>query len=380
MKPRDRVLCALNHEEPDRVPIFFGSSLPTSIHIQALQRLQSYLGTTKPINVLSRSYQMALVDEELQILFHSDGRIIIPGPAPSSLAKEISETAFMDEFGIAYEMRPGTIYYEMYFHPLRGKTADEIDNYPWPDLANPLRFRGLGAKARSLRRDSNFAIVGESFCSIFEACYMLRGMENWFMDLRKNLDWAHAVLRKITDLQISSAEGFLDEVGDSIDLIGMGDDLGSQNSTLISPDMYRKIIKPYHAQLIAAIKEKTKAKIVFHSDGNIYAILPDLIEIGVDLINPVQVSARLMSDTARLKKDFGRRLSFCGGIDTQSVLPFGRPEDVRREVRRRINDLAPGGGYICAAVHTIQPDVPPENICALFDEAMKAGLYPINTT
>ena len=157
----------------------------------------------------------------------------------------------------------------------------------------------------------------------------------------------------------------------------MGDDLGSQRAPFISTAMYRELIKPYHCELVSAIKERTQARILYHSDGNIYPLLNDLIETGIDVLNPVHVAARDMGDTARLKREFGSRLSFCGAIDTQQVLPHGTTDDVRREVRRRIKDLAPGGGYILASVHCIQPDVPPENVCALFEEAFVAGRYPI---
>ena len=141
--------------------------------------------------------------------------------------------------------------------------------------------------------------------------------------------------------------------------------------------MYRQLVKPYHTELFRAINALSKAKIFYHSDGDVYPFIGDLIEIGVDILNPVHVSARHMGDTARLKREFGDRLSFCGAIDTQSVLPRGTVEDVRNEVRRRIKDLAPGGGYILSSVHCLQPDVPPENVCAMFEEAVKAGRYPL---
>jgi uroporphyrinogen decarboxylase len=137
------------------------------------------------------------------------------------------------------------------------------------------------------------------------------------------------------------------------------------------------LIKPYHARLIDGVKQQTRAKIFFHSDGNVFPLIGDFIDIGVDVLNPVQVSAREMGDTARLKRMFGKNLSFCGAIDTQSVLPFGTTDDVRQEVRRRIQDLGPGGGYILASVHCLQPDVPPENVYAMLDEAMVAGRYPL---
>ena len=206
---------------------------------------------------------------------------------------------------------------------------------------------------------------------------MLRGMEKWLTDLAGDPEFALALMRQVTDLQREAACRLLEEAGETIDVLVMGDDLGGQKAPLISPRMYRRMVKPFHAELIAAIKSRTQAQIFYHTDGNVYSLLNDLIEVGVDLLNPVQVSSGDMGDTARLKREFGSRLSFCGAIDTQAVLPNGTPDDVRREVRRRIKDLGPGGGYILAAVHCIQPDVPPENVCAMFEEAQVAGRYPL---
>ena len=197
------------------------------------------------------------------------------------------------------------------------------------------------------------------------------------MDLVAAPEFAHALMRKVTDLMIAGVSRYLDVVGQYIDLIITGDDLGTDTSLMMSPQTYREMIKPYHAELMTAIKKRTKAKIFFHSDGNIYRVLGDLVDIGVDLINPVQVSAGDMGNTARLKREFGKHISFCGAIDTQHVLPHGTPEDVRAEVRRRIKDLAPGGGYIVASVHCIQPDVPPENVLAMCDEVAVSGTYPL---
>jgi uroporphyrinogen decarboxylase len=169
----------------------------------------------------------------------------------------------------------------------------------------------------------------------------------------------------------------MEVAGEFIDMVTIADDLGSQNAPLISPKMYRALIQPYQAEIIAAFKRRHPVKVFYHSCGSIYPLINDIIEIGVDLLNPVQVSAEHMDDTARLKREFGSRISFCGGVDTQHVLPHGTPDDVRREVRRRIKDLGPGGGYVVSAVHAIQPDVPPENVCALFEEALSAGWYPL---
>jgi uroporphyrinogen decarboxylase len=375
---RERVLCALNHEEPDRVPVFFGTSGVTTMLVPAYERLKAHLGIKSETRVLSRAFQYARIDEELLVRLGSDGRPLVPRPAPSPLRRELPGPSFVDEWGITWRQNPGTLYYEIAASPLRGLTINDLDGYPWPDRSHPDRFEGLVEEARALHEDTSYATVFLSGVSPFEQICLLRGLDAWMMDLAADPDFVHALMRKVCDLMLAGATEFLEEAGEYVDVLVMGDDLGTQTSTLISPDMYRQLIKPYHAELIAAIKAKTPAKIFFHSDGNIYSLIGDLVEVGVDLLNPVQVSAGDMGDTARLKREFGDRLSFCGAIDTQQLLPYGTPADVRREVRRRIKDLAPGGGYVCATVHCIQPDVPLENICAMFDEALVAGHYPLS--
>ncbi|MBP8108133.1 MAG: hypothetical protein KBG20_13955 [Caldilineaceae bacterium] len=376
MTSRERVLCALNHETPDRVPIFFGTSGVTTMMPHGYDRLKAHLGIQRETQVFWRGLQYVLMDEEVLAWSGSDGRPLIPGPAPSTLDRDISETAYVDGWGCRWERPPQGEYFDPVDSPIRTATIDDLDDYAWPDLAHPSRFAGLREKAKAIQ-DAGYAVVALSGVTPFEQSYMLRGVEQWMYDLAGDPDFALALMRKITDLQKASVIKLLDEAGDFIDVLVMGDDLGSQTSTLISPKMYRQLVKPFHVELMAEIKQRTKAKIFYHSDGNIYSLLPDLIEIGVDLLNPVQVNAGDMGDTARLKREFGDRLSFCGTIDTGWVLPFGTPDDVRAEVRRRIKDLAPGGGYILASVHCIQPDVPLENVIAMLDEAKVAGKYPL---
>lgn len=375
---RERVLCALNHEEPDRVPIFFGTSGATTMLAPGYDRLKAHLGFQGETTVFWRGLQYVLMDEEVLAWSGSDGRPLIAGPAPGALARDISDDAYVDGWGCLWERRPGALYYEVVDSPIRTTTVDDLDRYPWPELAHPSRFEGLREKAKAIQ-DAGYAVVALSGVTPFEQSYMLRGVEQWMLDLAGDPDFALALLRKITDLMKASVIKLLEEAGDSIDVLVTGDDLGSQTSTLISPKMYRRLIKPFHVELMGEIKKRTRAKIFYHSDGNIYSLLPDLIEIGVDLLNPVQVNAGTMGDTARLKREFGERLSFCGAIDTGWVLPSGTPDDVRAEVRHRIKDLAPGGGYILASVHCIQPDVPVENVIAMLEEAKVAGKYPIRT-
>ena len=376
MTSRERVLCALNHEEPDQVPIFFGTSGATTMLASAYERLKAYLGIKGEAKLISRTMQYARIDEEVLLRFGSDGRPLISGPITSSLSKEISENSFIDAWGITWQMKPGALYYEVMKAPLRNAAIDDLDKYPWPDLAHPDRFNGLAKEAQNIH-DAGYAVVALSGINPFEQIQLLRGMDTWMIDLVGDPDFSHALLRKVTDLMLSGTLKLLDEAGEYIDVLVMGDDLGAQNSPIISPAMYRDMIKPYHAEIISAIKKKTRAEIFYHSDGNIYPLINDLIEIGVDLLNPVQVSAKDMDDTERLKREFGDRISFNGAIDTQRVLPHGTTDDVKMEVRKRIKDLGPGGGYICSAVHCIQPDVPPENVCAMFETVLKEGRYPL---
>ena len=377
LTPRERVLCALNHEEPDRVPIFFGTSSPTTMLAAAYEDFKTYLGLQYPPRLLSKTFQYAQLDEEVMVRCGSDGRLIQPRPLPAVLRRELSANKLIDDWGATWEQRPGVPYYEIVDVPLRHASVADLSTYPWPDLAHPARFEGLAAEAKALRENTPYAIVALGYLTIFEHIQILRGLDTWLTDLAADPEFAHAILRKVTDLMVAGLEKYLDAVGPFIDLITFSDDLGSQRAPLISPKMYRRMIKPYQAEVIAVIKRRSKAKVFFHSCGNVYPLIGDFIEIGVDVLNPVQVSAGEMGDTARLKREFGDKITFCGAIDTQWVLPHGTIGDVRAEVRRRIRDLAPGGGYILSAVHCIQPDVPPENVLAMFDEAMIAGRYPL---
>jgi uroporphyrinogen decarboxylase len=374
---RERVMCALNHEEPDRVPLFIGTSGATTLLAPGYEKLKAHLGVQGKTQLLSRALQYARMDEVVLERLGSDGRPLLPHRAPSAFDAGDYSQEYVDEWGVRWQRRSGGLYYEALEPPLAEATIDDLEKYPWPDLAHPSRFDELAEEARRLHEQTSYAVVAMSGVSPHEQIYVMRGLDNWLVDLVANPEFAHALLRRVTDLMLASVTKLLETCGQHIDVIVTGDDLGMQSGPMMSPKLYRKMIKPYHAELLSAIKERTKAKIFFHSDGAVLPLIGDLIEIGVDLLNPVQVSAKGMGDTAYLKRKFGDRLSFCGAIDTRWVLPSGTPEDVRAEVRRRIADLAPGGGYIAASVHCIQPDVPPENVLAMCDEVAAAGQYPL---
>jgi uroporphyrinogen decarboxylase len=216
------------------------------------------------------------------------------------------------------------------------------------------------------------AVIGGG---IFEQPARTMGLQNFLMALLTEPKFADRLMEQITDIYIESCDSYLDELGRYLQVFTFWDDVCTQDGWMIRPEIYRTMIKPKQKRLVEAIKKKTDAKLFYHSCGATFDLIPDLIEIGFDILNPVQVSARGM-DTKRLKQEFGKDMVFWGGgVDTQRVLPFGKPEEVVEEVKRRIDDLAPGGGFVFAAIHNIQAFVPPENIVAAFDTALTYGAY-----
>jgi uroporphyrinogen decarboxylase len=385
MNSRERVMTALDHREPDRVPIDLGASVVTSIALSTCAELRDYLGLPrKPIETLETVQQIAVVDDDLLEVFGVDVLPVLSNP-PAGYQPVFADEgergeSFKDEFGATLRRPKGGFYYDWQEFPLGEPSIEALRRMPWPDPADPARYRGLRQRVQALRAGSDKALFGMAPCGhdLFNQLLRVRGMEEGLMDLVAEPDFAEAFLDRLTDTIITAQGLFLDQVGDLIDVHFTADDLSGQTSPLIAPALYRRMIKPRWARIMEAIRARTKAKIFYHGCGAIGPFLPDLIEIGVEIINPVQVSARGM-DTAELKKKYGRELSFWGGgCDTQRVLSVGRPEEVRREVRRRISDLAPGGGFVFNPVHNIQPCVPPANVAALFQAAREFGRYPIN--
>jgi uroporphyrinogen decarboxylase len=262
-------------------------------------------------------------------------------------------------------------------HPLaETHSIEDLESYPWPDMNDPTRVAHVKAEARKLADENQYAIMGVPWLAFpLERAFAMQRMDSFMLNLGRHPDFARALVAKIAELCKTLMGHFLREIGDDIDMIKIGDDLGMQNNLLMSPRMYREIIKPLHADYISFIKSRTKARLFFHTDGDVFPLIPDFIEMGVDILNPVQTSAGKMSDLGELKRQFGKNMVFCGAIDTHRVLPFGTPEEVRAEVKRVIQTLGQGGGYMLASVHTIMPDVPPENILAMVDAALEFGAY-----
>ncbi len=293
---RDRVLCALNHEEPDRVPLFIGTSGATTILGPGYDRLRKHLGIPcGPIRWFSKPLQYTWMDEEVLVRLGSDGRTVAPGPAQSTLRKEVSDDCIIDDWGVTWKRAPGSLYFEIADSPLRKATLDDIDKYPWPKLTPPGRFDGLADRAKAIQ-DSGYASVLLSGITIFEQACIMRGLDLVLMDMAADEEFFTALLTKIKNLMLGLIEGLLREAGRFIDVIVTGDDLGMTAGPMMSPAAYRRLIKPHHAEILGAIKQRSPTKIFFHSCGNIYRLLGDLADAGVELINPVQVSAGVSAD------------------------------------------------------------------------------------
>jgi uroporphyrinogen decarboxylase len=385
MKPRERVRIALNHEEPDRVPIDLGGTVVSSIALSTYGELRAYLGLPKKkIEVLEVVQQIAVVDDDVLDLFGVDVIPVFANPAagyqPVFVEEPDGGSSFKDEFGATLRKPKSSCYYDWREFPISEPSLDALAKMPWPDPADPARYAGLRERVLRLRSETDRALFGIAPCGhdLFNQLLRVRGMAEGLMDLLANPQFAEAFLDRLTETIITAQTLYLDEIGDLIDVHFTADDLTGQHGPLISPAVYRRMVKPRWAKIIETIKARTKAKILYHTCGATDIFLPDLIEIGVDILNPVQVSADGM-DTAKLKKKYGRTLAYWGGgCDTQSVLVRGTPDEVRAETRQRIRDLAPGGGFVFNPVHNIQPHVPPENIAVMFREALTFGKYPIH--
>jgi uroporphyrinogen decarboxylase len=379
MTGRERVLAALNHQEPDRVPIDFGSTWCTTLTIPAYERLKEHLGIESETILIERMQQVCMVDERILELFGVDTRGVFYGPPELECNQwvELPGNGYRDAWGITWEKPPTSYYYDMVKPALGGEiTISDIFNHPWPDPHDPGYTQGLRERVRRQRESTDCALVLNISVWFVQCSQFIRGFEDWFIDMATQPRLMETLFDLLVDIMIATIGDVLAEVGDLVDVVSVSDDVGTQDRTVVSPEMYRRLIKPGQAKAFAYIHERTGAPLMYHTCGSVYDIMDDLIEIGVDAINPVQTTAAKM-EPERLKRDFGRRISFWGGIDSHRVLPWGSKEEVKQEVRRVINILGPGGGYILNSVHNIQPNVPLENLFAMFEAAKEHGRYPL---
>lgn len=384
MNSRERLLTTLQHREPDRVPIDLGGTDVTSICKGAYIDLMRYLGRDPgEIVLVNIVEQLPALDEAfLNEVIRADTRQVRERGGSKwtlHMQDEGDYLSYVNEWGIRLRMpKKRGHYFDLVEFPLKEPTREALEVFPWPDPSDPARWAGLEEEARRLYETTPYAlVVGCVFGGgVFEFPQYLRGMEAFLIDLLIHPEFADGLMERITEILIEAYSRMLDKVGPYVQVVSVCDDLATQLGPMISPQLYRQRIKPHQRRLIEAIRAHSNAYVLYHGCGATREFLPDLIEIGVDIFNPVQVGARGLGDTADLKRTFGRDLAFWGGAcDTQNVLPFGTPDRVREETRRRLDDLMPGGGFVAAPIHNIQDGVPPENIMAMYETIHEYGVY-----
>jgi uroporphyrinogen decarboxylase len=379
MNRRQRALAALAHREPDRVPLDFGGR-HTTLHLGAHQALMQHLGLRGPEPRI-RSYHTYLVEPDPQLLqrFERVSQIFFPGaPGDYVFGIDPATRTYVDEWGTTYYMPPGGYYYDIHRVPLpEAETEEDLRKFRWPNPSDPARIAGIPEQVKAAHAaGEKVLMMCGAMPGLWEHSWYIFGVEQAFLNLAANIPLMEAFTERVLEWQVAYWDLVLREIGPYIDIVQLNEDLGSQHGPMMAPQTFRKLYKPRLRQLIAAIKQRTTARVYLHSCGSIYRYLPDLVEIGVDILNPVQVNAAEM-DSARLKLEFGKHLTFWGGGCDPVVMGTGTIRQVRDEVKRRIHDLAPGGGFVFGSVHNIQAKVPPENIVAMFDAAMEFGGYPI---
>ncbi|MGE4283160.1 MAG: uroporphyrinogen decarboxylase family protein [Clostridia bacterium] len=370
MNSRERVLCTLNHKEPDRIPLDLGVGKTCKFSLGAYSKMKDYLGLDESnVRLSNKTAQLAFASDELLEELEVDIRAPYPYMTKAPNKEWEDETSYFlkNDWGTVWRMpKEKGHYYDMIEFPLLGKEAESDKDYVWPDIP---KLKKEAVEEAKRYKEAGYAVIfpdhlGNGFLQTGPTVY---GFDQWLMMLALEKKRVEAFLDKLLEMKMKYWDGVLEEFGDTIDIICESDDLGTQSGPFISPQMYREIVKPRQKELFQYLKRKTKAKIFLHSCGSIVKLIPDLIEAGIDILNPIQVSATGM-DPLTLKKDFGDSIVFWGaGVDSQKVLPTGTPEQVKDEVKRRIEELAPGGGFVFAPIHNIQSDVPQANLVAMWE-------------
>lgn len=372
---RERVRAALAHREPDRIPIDFCSTACTAIVKQGYERLREHLNIEGGGEIIHRMQQVVDVGEKIKERFDVDFRGIHLGKPEKGGDVELGKNRYKDQWGVIRIKPPGSYYYDMETCPLSGEiTVSDVLKFAWPDPEDPGFVMGVKEEAENLHQQNEYALVLNLGASFVHISQYMRGFQDWYIDCALNHKILETLFDAILDINLAICEKVLRLVGDRVDVVYTADDLGTQKGPQISPNLFRKLFTPRYKRYFTRIHDLTPAKVLFHTCGSVLLLLDDLIDAGMDILNPVQVSAAHM-DTKALKERYGSLISFWGAIDTQRVLPLGRAEEVKAEVRGRIDDLAPGGGYVLTAVHNIQPDVPPENLVTMYDYAVEYGRY-----
>ena len=386
MNSRERVNAALNHVEPDKVPLDLGGN-QSSIHIKTYKNLLEYLEMEdKNIKFADFTQQIADPCETILERFKIDIRYIRPrgGMIKIEEIEPLYEGKFVglyDQFGVfwgnnAEKDISDILYYDPVIHPFADfKSVQEINNYDWPDGKDKTPFKGLREKAKHLFETTEYALSGHPSGCVYEYTTFLFGFTKVLRYLRTNPELIIAAMENLLKYWIDYNTTFLDEVGEYLDVVSINGDLAEQAGPMMNLNIYEKMIKPLELKLSQKVHELANVKINYHCCGSIPLFIPHFSDIGYDVVNPVQISAYDM-EPCSLKKRFGKQITFWGALcNTQKTLPFGTPEQIREEVRYNFDCLKPGGGFIASNIHNITAEVPPENIVAMFDAANEFRSY-----
>ena len=376
MRPRDRVIRSLQHKEPDKVPLSLGGSAHKISDSRYLMLKEHYKLDGEGPKRLTGAY-LSYADNRLLDAIGTDIRYVHLRPPTGYMENKRGDGTWIDEWGLTHHVIEGG-YYELGGTPLAEAMIDDLDSYPWPDYNDPARYMGLKEEVEDLFNNTDYAIGAyrPMISGIFEISHYLRGMEKLLMDLLLDKKFVDTLLWKLTEVQGEILKQYLDIVGPYVQIVEWADDVGTQNGPMFSPELYKELVLDKHAYISKIVKEKAPgAKLLLHSCGSVKRFIPYFIEAGFDILNPVQPKAKDMKP-ADLKAEFGQDISFLGGVDVQQTMR-GPVAGVRNEVKQRIEELAPNGGFVLAPSHNFGDDVPLENILAFFETAREFGDYPI---
>jgi len=372
MNSRERVLRVFAHKEADKVPVDFGGTVVTCIDIEAHKKLKKHLNIADNNDTII-DYTMGTVEpcDQLKAYFESDFRRVSLNVIPP----DITGNTYRDGFGIKLRKAEPHEYFDVIENPLREATIKDLEKMQIPDANIPALYHGLKDKAKDLFDNSKYAIVADfGVPGFYETSQKLRGYENLACDLLMSTDFLESLYDRLLELQKTFFKNYIDQVGKYAQVICYADDLGMQDRPQMDIQTYREVLKPYHSSIFRFIHEMTDAKIMLHSCGSITPLIDDLIEAGIDILNPVQTRATGM-DPLMLKERFGERLIFWGAFDEQYLLPCGTKEEIYLETERLMRILGKEGGYVFGPGHNIQSDTSPERIIYMFDSAKKYRNY-----
>jgi len=402
MTSRERVDAALNHEPTDRVPIDMGGTRVTGIASVAYHRLLEHLGLDEPIYLYDIKQQLALPSMDVVnrlggdvVLVNrlapttgmpflcmdqwkhsqlTDGTPCLAPEAYETRLKEDGTVEVLNQGEVVAHRTPGSLYFDMCTTPLKdAESPGDIDAYVFPDPWTEREATFLKGQVQQLHGTDKALFGGLTLLnqSFFEIGAILFGYEEFMMNLVLKRDLMEHWLDRLLAHDLEILDKYLAIAGPYLSVIQLNDDFGAQDALQISPTLYREMFKPRQAKWIEFVKARTDTKVFLHCDGAVEELLPDFIEIGIDILNPLQTNARGM-EPERIKRKYGQNLSFWGaGVETQTTLPFGTVDQIKQEARERIELLAQGGGYVFGTIHNIQADISPERILAVFDTALQ---------